>query len=88
MVPGNIIECQNDVKEQIECILIAATSAQSEFSCNKNSERSIDTQASTSIESSATQITKDADDAIYNKDTDRENKFDATQTNIFNKSFE
>lgn len=88
MVPGNIIECQNEVKEQIECILIAATSAQSEFSCNKNSERSIDTQASTSIESSATQTIEDIDDAIYNKNTDQEIKFDATQTNIFNKPFE
>ena len=28
MVPGNIIDCKNESKDQIECILIIATSAQ------------------------------------------------------------
>jgi len=37
MVPGNIIDCKNDTDDNIECILIAATSAQAEFSCRKRS---------------------------------------------------
>ena len=36
MVPGNIIDCNNEGKDNIECILITATSAQAEFSCTKN----------------------------------------------------
>ena len=38
---GNIIECKNRSKK-VECVLISATSAQSEFSCNKKNEVSID----------------------------------------------
>ena len=36
MVPGNIIDCNNEEKGNIECILITATSAQAEFSCTQN----------------------------------------------------
>ena len=49
MLPGNIIECKNKSKEKVECILIAATSAQAEFSCNKNNEVSIDFVSTTPI---------------------------------------
>ena len=50
MVPGNIIDCKNEAKEKVECILIAATSAQAEFSCNKNNDVSIDSVLTQPIE--------------------------------------
>ena len=50
MVPGNIIDCKNEAKEKVECILIAATSAQAEFSCNKNNDVSIDSILTQPIE--------------------------------------
>ena len=50
MVPGNIIDCKNEAKEKVECILITATSAQAEFSCIKNNEFSIDYGSTTPIE--------------------------------------
>jgi hypothetical protein len=49
MVPGNIINCKGDSDVNIECILITATSAQAEFSCNRgktNSLTSVDTTSS------------------------------------------
>ena len=41
MVPGNIVDCKNEHNEQIDCILITATSAQAEFSCRKNTQQTI-----------------------------------------------
>ena len=38
MVPGNIVDCNNEERGNIECILIAATSAQAEFSCTQNNK--------------------------------------------------
>ena len=59
MVPGNIIDCKNEAKEKVECILIAATSAQAEFSCIKNNEFSIDYGSTTIIEENSSNQTED-----------------------------
>jgi len=88
MVPGNIIDCKNESEEQIECILIAATSAQAEFSCIKNTEKSIEPEATSPLESSTTPTNNDINDAIDDKDKNEGKNFDATQTNVFDNPFE
>lgn len=87
MVPGNIIDCKNEADEQIECILIAATSAQAEFSCNKNTESSIEPEATIPIESPATQINNDINNTIDDEDNNEEKIFNTSQTNPFNNPF-
>ena len=64
MVPGNIIDCKNETNEQIDCILIAATSAQAEFSCRKNTEQSIDNAATPSVEDSTGPTNSEPDGLI------------------------
>ena len=56
MVPGNIIDCKNESKDQIECILIIATSAQAEFSCRKNRSTSIDEERASYIENLSIEV--------------------------------
>ena len=50
MVPGNIVDCKNEHNEQIDCILITATSAQAEFSCRKNTQQTINSATKSLIE--------------------------------------
>ena len=64
MVPGNIIDCKNETNEQIDCILIAATSAQAEFSCRKNAEQFIDKTATSSLEDNSGATNNFPDDLI------------------------
>ena len=67
MVPGNIIDCKNQANEKVECILIAATSAQAEFSCNKNNEVSIDYGSTPVEDNSPNQPNNmDQDNTIHN----------------------
>ena len=51
MVPGNIVDCKNEHNEQIDCILITATSAQAEFSCRKNTQQTINSATKSLSES-------------------------------------
>ena len=59
MVPGNIIECNNEAREKVECILIATTSAQAEFSCSKNNQVSIDYGSTSPIEENSPSQTEE-----------------------------
>lgn len=68
MVPGNIIDCKNETNEQIDCILIAATSAQAEFSCRKNKEQSIDSAATSSVDGGS-ELTNDEPNGLINEAT-------------------
>ena len=92
MVPGNIIDCKNEANERIECILIAATSAQAEFSCNKNTERTFVPEARTIIEIPTSQTIDEGEgeeslDITQSIDGNDENA-GTNQTNIFNSPFE
>ena len=83
MVPGNIIDCKNEAKEKVECILIAATSAQAEFSCIKNNEFSIDYRSTTPIEeNSSNQI----EDIKQNNVIDSTNK-NSNDASLFTDAF-
>ena len=83
MVPGNIIDCKNESEEQIECILIAATSAQAEFSCIRDNTKPL-----TSVETTSTQIPDDQESLIYNPDKkDFDNGPVKPRQNIFNNPF-
>lgn len=64
MVPGNMIDCKNETNEQVDCILIAATSAQAEFSCRKNMEQSIGSAATTSAEDGSVPTNNEANNLI------------------------
>ena len=55
MVPGNIVDCKNEHNEQIDCILITATSAQAEFSCRKNTQQTINSATKSLSESTQEQ---------------------------------
>jgi len=55
MVPGNIVDCKNEHNEQIDCILITATSAQAEFSCRKNTQQTINSATKSLSESTPEQ---------------------------------
>ena len=73
MVPGNIIDCKSGSDENIECILITATSAQAEFSCNKSTIKplkSIETTSSQDLDYQEESIdgngTKDVNDSQNN----------------------
>ena len=68
MVPGNIIDCKNETNEQIDCILIAATSAQAEFSCRKNTDQFIDNTATTPVEDGS-ELTNDEPDNLIEEIT-------------------
>lgn len=84
MVPGNIIECKNEAKEKVECILIAATSAQAEFSCIKNNEFSIDYGSTTPIEeNSSNQI----EDIKKTNIIDSAKKKDSNDASLFTDAF-
>ena len=94
MVPGNIIDCKNDAKERIECILMAATSAQAEFSCSKNTERTFELEETNTIEIPTTQTINEIEyenkEDLDTSQTNDENKgsTDINQTSIFNSPFE
>ena len=100
MVPGNIIDCKNEANERIECILIAATSAQAEFSCNKNTEGTFAPEAKTIIEIPASQIIDEIETETQGKGKveeslditqtidDNDENVGANQTSIFNNPFE
>ena len=96
MVPGNIIDCKNEADERIECILIAATSAQAEFSCNKNTEGTFAPEARTIIEIPTSQTIDEIEDEGEDKESlditqtidDNDENTGANQTSIFNSPFE
>ena len=100
MVPGNIIDCKNEANERIECILIAATSAQAEFSCNKNTEGTFAPEARTIIEVPTSQAIDEIETETQGEgkveeslDTtqtidDNDENAGANQTSIFNNPFE
>ena len=67
MVPGNIIDCKNETNEQIDCILIAATSAQAEFSCRKNRSNSINEETADSIDNASIEVDIDQNNLIENE---------------------
>ena len=50
---------KNEAKEKVECILITATSAQAEFSCNRNNQVSIDYGSTSPIEENSPNQTED-----------------------------
>ena len=58
MVPGNIIDCKNKTEDNIECILIASTSAQAEFSCRKRmmKEREFEPAATMPVDNTESEI--------------------------------
>ena len=68
MVPGNIIDCKNESKDQIECILIIATSAQAEFSCRKNRSTSIDEERAGYIKNLSVEVDGLQNDLSNNKE--------------------
>ena len=68
MVPGNIIDCRNESKDQIECILIIATSAQAEFSCRKNRSTSINEERAGYIENLSVEVDDLQNDLSNNKE--------------------
>ena len=82
MVPGNIIDCKNEANEQIDCILIAATSAQAEFSCRKNKEQSLDNAANTPTEDGS-ELTNNEPNNLIN-----ETARDDTETNIYRQIYD
>ena len=96
MVPGNIIDCKNEANERIECILIAATSAQAEFSCNKNTEETFVPEARTIIEIPTSQTIDEIENEVEGKESldmtqkidDNDENTGANQTSIFNSPFE
>ena len=83
MVPGNIIDCKNNSDTNIECILIAATSAQAEFSCSESMSKS--------PKSAETMPNQDANyqDGLSSggKIFDINNEEDDTNSNIFTDPF-
>ena len=83
MLPGNIIECKNKSKEKVECILIAATSAQAEFSCNKNNEVSVDFVSTTPIKED---IPSEIDNIEQDNTVESTNE-SANTTSIFTDAF-
>ena len=67
MVPGNIIDCKNDSEDQIECILITATSAQSEFSCRKIRSNSINQKTVNFIDNASVEVDSVQNDLSENE---------------------
>ena len=96
MVPGNIIDCKNEANERIECILIAATSAQAEFSCNKNTEGTFAPEARTIIEVPTSQAIDEIENESEGEESlditqtidDNDENAGANKTSIFNNPFE
>ena len=96
MVPGNIIDCKNEANERIECILIAATSAQAEFSCNKNTEGTFAPEARTIIEVPTSQAIDEFENESEGEESlditqtidDNDENAGANKTSIFNNPFE
>ena len=83
MVPGNIIDCESDSDSNIECILITATSAQAEFSCNRRKAKSL-----TSVETTSNQNPDYQEDIIYDDETkDSENEPNDPQPDVFTNPF-
>lgn len=83
MVPGNIIDCKSDSDTNIECILINATSAQAEFSCNKSIAKPLESVGKTSIQD--LDYREDISGGGGAKDTN--NELDDPQLNIFTDPF-
>ena len=83
MVPGNIIECKNEAKEKVECILITATSAQAEFSCSKNNQVSIDYGSTSPIEENSPSQTEE----INQNNTGESIKRNTNDASIFTDAF-
>ena len=83
MVPGNIIDCKNNSDTNIECILITATSAQAEFSCNRPTAKSL-----TSAETTSNQNPDYQEDTIYDDEAkDTENEPNDPQPDVFANPF-
>lgn len=83
MVPGNIIDCKSDSDINVECILIAATSSQAEFSCNRGKAK-----PPTSIETTIDQDPDYQENLIYQDRTKKpSNDPDKPQSNVFRNPF-
>ena len=83
MVPGNIIDCKNEAKEKVECILITATSAQAEFSCNRNNQVSIDYGSTSPIEENNPKQKEEIKESNI-EDSEKRNTIEAS---LFNDAF-
>ena len=83
MVPGNIIDCKSDSDINVECILIAATSSQAEFSCNRGKAK-----PPTSIETTLNQEPDYQKDSInQDRTNDTSNDPEKPQSNVFTNPF-
>ena len=83
MVPGNIIDCKSNSDTNIECILIAATSAQAEFSCSESMTKSLK-----AVETMTSQDTSYQDNLTGDsKVNDITNEQDNPKSNIFTDPF-
>ena len=83
MVPGNIIDCKSNSDTNIECILIAATSAQAEFSCSESMSKSLKSAEKMSSQDVNYQDGLSSGGKIY----DTNNEQDDTNSNIFTDPF-
>ena len=83
MVPGNIIDCRNESKDQIECILIVATSAQAEFSCSKSGSNSINEETADYIDNLSIEVDSIQNDLI---DNDEDQEFEV-KIDVFSNPF-
>ena len=83
MVPGNIIDCKSKSDTNVECILIAATSAQAEFSCSDSMTKSLKAVETMSSQDANYQDNLSGD----SKANDIKNEQDNAKSNIFTDPF-
>ena len=83
MVPGNIIDCKSNSDTNIECILIAATSAQAEFSCSESMTKSLKAVETMSSQDTGYQDNLSGDSKV----NDIKNEQDNPKSNIFTDPF-